>query len=116
MGCFVFTVYPSIGEAQTTGINKTGTVPLEPSWKVEEGKAIGPSYTWKVEGGRGKVGGHETLSNGITNTPTTPTLSNGIITYDTPTTLGVPLGKVGGHQPVVIQEEMRQVTSTLQKS
>ena len=45
MGCFVFTVYPSIGEAQTTGINKTGTVPLEPSWKVK--------------GGRGKVGGHQ---------------------------------------------------------
>ena len=58
MGCFVFTVYPSIGEAQTTGINKTGTMPLEPSWKVK--------------GGRGKVGGHETLSNGITNTPTNP--------------------------------------------
>ena len=66
---------------------RTLAVPLDPS-----GKAIDPSYACE-DGATGTIVGQETLSNGITNTPTTPTLSNGSPVR----TLGVPLGKVGGH-------------------
>ena len=133
MVCFVFTVYPSIGEAQSdavklktaddlptslprlsvttstpsppspsllNGITNTPTTPttptlsngspartlgapLDPSWKVEEGKSIG------------KVGGQETLSNG-----------------SPAKTLGVPLGKEGGYQPDTDMKDLLDVEDT----